>query len=169
MLLLQQPQTTVSGPASTARTFPPLLNPPLSDPPFVLSHDLNNGHDAVSDSASPGRQQVALVRLLRNQPSNLHSQQMQPVYINAVQIVGRCGEAIAIEHSSGQVQCQKPRACWQLAFMRSFSTVAFMPAKRSRFDCIVAACPDDDDLRHGVVGAFCANCLTTLSRVDGEG
>jgi len=56
-----------------------------------------------------------------------------------------------------------------LAFIYSFSTAAFMQAKRSRFDCIVAACPDDDDLRHGIVGAFRANFLTILSRVDGEG
>ena len=52
MLLLQQPQTTTTGPGPTTRTCLPLLNPPLSAPPFGLSHDLNNGHDAVSDEES---------------------------------------------------------------------------------------------------------------------
>jgi len=41
-------------------------------------------------------------------------------------IIGRFGEAIAIEHSAGRVRCRKPRACRPLAFLRSNSTAAFL-------------------------------------------
>ena len=80
-------------------------------------------------------------------------------------IIGRFGEAIAIEHSLSRVQCRKPRACRPLVFICSFSTAAFMLAKRSRFNCILTACPDNDGL---LPGDFIARRRGRLSSAVGH-